>query len=1066
MRASHAAAGLVLALLALAAALVFAGAASAAPPSEGDWNVTGTESYADQAITLSWASDNSSLGNLTVAPAAVLRFDNVTLYMPVFSVFDIEGTVEVRNSTLYGAGYRILVNGSALFEDNTIMNATLGGTVVQTDSATFVRNTWDCGGSSSGTIHIRRPIDFSHNTMRQACLVDYELPVLETTETIEFSWNTFNDTGGGTQLTFENARHNGTVLVDIHNITVIGGGWSILLGATAPNTSFYIHDSTFLENGLATVRADDFEGDLRLWNLYYHNIYRAARINGVPGRPVVAHIDNITVTGNTTDSIYANEATWIIRNSTIGGTTTQFEGGTNGHIMVYDTADTPFFSTTSGSGGTVEHFAFLNIDALTWQGDVPFTAGEVKFRNATGRNFLDITPSNWTPSHIVWWGMYSGGGRVDNRDLRPTVEDGQHTFACAPFQFFVTVPMAALTITCTDDASPEVTITSPSGPAFTNGDWATLRGLLSEAGAGLASATLHLGGDYDLLGLLGAELPEVNITVSLGQDGTYGCYIAAVDRVGNEVNATCGPVERDTVVPVISVEDGDAVVNQTTFELTGSSEPNATLHVRFSAGWTRTEVLGAAGLFTLTVPVSDGQNTYLIIVTDRAGNSVEGHFVVHVDRTAPNITVLVNGQPDLAVFTSNGTAHILVACDGYGVAVGDTWLNGTGLHLLEFEVLLSEGANHIPVRCADWADNLAETSVEVFLDTTPPVLAGVLEGNEPLPDGSYVLSSNVAPLIASATDAGSGVVSLGVNGNRYEQQTDGSVAVSVGLEDGENLIHLLAVDQAGNSAVLALRVARDTAAPVLTATWEAAGPPIIDVAGVWVTAGPSANIVISLSEAATVEVAGVAHDLPAGTSSIAMALAEGQNRVAIELEDAAGNVGIGTDLAITRDTTAPEVSVDEPQPGAELGDPDLTVSGAAEPGTAVLVNGGRVFVSPTGEYHATVALAEGSNTIIVEATDAVGNTANVSLTVTYAAPAEEPRAAAGGALELPMLIAGLAVGVGAGAGIMAARRRGPAGRGRDAEPAAGPRGPQEGPAAPEEPAPPPVQKGPRGPQPP
>lgn len=1050
-------------LLGLAVAL--AATVAAAPPSEGDWVVNATEVYADQEITLAWAADNSSFGNLSVGTAGVLHLDNVTLFLPTWATFDVQGRVEVRNSTLVGGGYRIWVRGSALFEGNTIMNATFGGTIVETMDATFERNRWDCGGISFGTIHIRRPIDFRNNTMLRACHVAYELTPLETDEEIEFAWNTFNDSGSGTLLTFTNARHNGSVRVDIHNITVIGGGWSIVIGATAPNTSYHIHDSTFRNNSLATVRVDDFEGDLRLWNLRFDSIYRAARINGVPGRPVVAHIDNITVNG-TQDSIYAEDATWVIRNSTIGGSNPQYQAGSNGHVMIYDTADTAF-SATASSSGSVEHFAFLNIVSLTWQGGVPFVDDAVSFRNATGRNFLNVTPWNWTPSYIAWWGVYNGNVRVDNRDLRPSVVDGLRTFACTPSQFFVTVPMTPTVITCTDDAAPVFTVAAPTVPFFTQG-LVTIHGRLTEAGAGIAGASVFLGTWVDLVATVGPDLSDWNLTFFLRADATYSCALYATDRAGNRVNITYGPFVRDTEIPRIEVVDDRVPINRTTFELRGFSEPDAELHVRFSAGWNRTAPLGANGSFSFTVPVADGQNTYLIIATDRAGNSAEEHHTVVVDRVAPALSALLNGRPDRVALTTDGTALVRTVCDGYPVVLGATAQIPTAPQVDEFEVPLSEGPNRITVRCVDLANNEAQLVLDVFFDRTAPTLSASLEGNEPLPDGKYVLRSEVAPLIAVATDGGSGVGALSVNGVAYDMLSDGTIAASLALKEGENLLRILAVDAAGNSANTTLVVVRDTAAPTLTVTWQAAGKPVLLGSGGAVTAGYSVLLVIVLSEAATVVAAGVPRALTAGTTSLEISLTEGQNRVAIELEDAAGNTGVGVEMAIVRDSSPPSLSVDDPQTGAEWDTPTVTVRGEAEPGSRVFVQGKPVSLSATGQFHTAVALTPGSNTVTVEAADALGNTANTSLTVTYAPAEATPPTTTGGSLEIPMLVVGMAVGAGAGAVAMLARRRQPGTPPSEGDLWGGPRsdGPAQGAGPPVELPPPARMKGPRGPRPP
>jgi len=56
---------------------------------------------------------------------------------------------------------------------------------------------------------------------------------------------------------------------------------------------------------------------------------------------------------------------------------------------------------------------------------------------------------------------------------------------------------------------------------------------------------------------------------------------------------------------------------------------------------------------------------------------------------------------------------------------------------------------------------------------------------------------------------------------------------------------------------------------------------------------------------------------------------------------------------------------------------DVTISGMTEMGASVTVDGSAASVDPTGVWSMDVALSEGTNTLTVEATDAVGNTNTV-----------------------------------------------------------------------------------------
>lgn len=87
-------------------------------------------------------------------------------------------------------------------------------------------------------------------------------------------------------------------------------------------------------------------------------------------------------------------------------------------------------------------------------------------------------------------------------------------------------------------------------------------------------------------------------------------------------------------------------------------------------------------------------------------------------------------------------------------------------------------------------------------------------------------------------------------------------------------------------------------------------------------------------------------------------------------------------LTIGRDTTAPSLSVNDATGGTVTG-ANYLVSGKAEPGSTVTVNGVQATVGSDGSWSATVALQPGKNTLTVTATDPAGNQTTTAQTVTY-----------------------------------------------------------------------------------
>ena len=122
---------------------------------------------------------------------------------------------------------------------------------------------------------------------------------------------------------------------------------------------------------------------------------------------------------------------------------------------------------------------------------------------------------------------------------------------------------------------------------------------------------------------------------------------------------------------------------------------------------------------------------------------------------------------------------------------------------------------------------------------------------------------------------------------------------------------------------------------------------------------------------------------PDGTFSVDIGLLEGLNPVTVVATDLVGNMN-WVDLTVEVDTTPPALVVGGPADGANVSEPNVVVFGTAEAGASVWVNGVRAVDST--DWSVTVSLVEGANTIVVTATDSLGNTATETLVVNYVPP--------------------------------------------------------------------------------
>jgi hypothetical protein len=110
------------------------------------------------------------------------------------------------------------------------------------------------------------------------------------------------------------------------------------------------------------------------------------------------------------------------------------------------------------------------------------------------------------------------------------------------------------------------------------------------------------------------------------------------------------------------------------------------------------------------------------------------------------------------------------------------------------------------------------------------------------------------------------------------------------------------------------------------------------------------------------------------------------NAIAVWSQSDSQRDNIWANRYIIPDITAPVISLTNPIGGTTTDVPTITVSGATEPGVHLTVNGIVVEVESDGSYEFLLALFEGENLILAEATDASDNSDSKSVTVTYVNP--------------------------------------------------------------------------------
>ena len=241
---------------------------------------------------------------------------------------------------------------------------------------------------------------------------------------------------------------------------------------------------------------------------------------------------------------------------------------------------------------------------------------------------------------------------------------------------------------------------------------------------------------------------------------------------------------------------------------------------------------------------------------------------------------------------------------------------------------------------------------------------------------------------------------------KYEATITAPGKSSFNLDGGYYGATIKAVDNAGNEIRVddkdaaqgsALRlVVREKVAPVITIITPAAGASLItnkpsitfkvtdNDSGV----DPSSVKLVIDSGAAITGNALTKEEITGGyqyTYTPSTALSDGSHTIKVDTSDNDGNAATQKMAAFKIDTVPPTLSISSPANGLETNAASVTVAGTTNDITSspvtLTVNGKGVAVNEDGKFSTTVSPAEGSNTIIIVATDGAGKSTTVTRTV-------------------------------------------------------------------------------------
>jgi Glucodextranase, domain B len=183
---------------------------------------------------------------------------------------------------------------------------------------------------------------------------------------------------------------------------------------------------------------------------------------------------------------------------------------------------------------------------------------------------------------------------------------------------------------------------------------------------------------------------------------------------------------------------------------------------------------------------------------DNVGLSTTVTASFHIDLTPPTITTAFSRPPDVDGWYTGPVKATFVCAD----ALSGIFSCRTPL------VVASEGADlRLDAVAVDRARNTAQASETVNMDLNPPALS------ISAPSASAEVDSAAFTITGSATDAGSGIAGLTLNGTPVTLQQDGRFAQSIPLVEGANTFDLVALDHVGRATSRTVTITRATQPP-------------------------------------------------------------------------------------------------------------------------------------------------------------------------------------------------------------------------------------------------------------
>ena len=576
----------------------------------------------------------------------------------------------------------------------------------------------------------------------------------------------------------------------------------------------------------------------------------------------------------------------------------------------------------------------------------------------------------WTKTHA-----FSGLGEGDH-----TVHIRAMDNASLPSETSVTFNV--------DTVAPSVQIDSPASNYITNVTTVGVEWSGSDATSGILGYRYKL----DTGSWSSISMTATNNFAGLS-NLVHTVYVQIYDHANNMAE-TSVQFTMDNVLPSVAISSpvtgSYTALTSTTVVWSGSDALSGVQGYQYSldgAEWSASSMSTSQGF----VGLSEGDHTVRVKVTDNAQNAYTVSVTIHVDLTAPVLTI--SSPSGGAIFNSSSVTVTWSATDsssgvqGYQYQIdglGWTAVSGTVSHAFTG---LGTTSHTMDVRSLDNVGNPSEASVTFIVDVTSPTISIIA----PTAGENF----NITSVLASWTGAD---VGTGVQGYRYHADalawsgivTD--LSYTFVLTETTHILYVEVWDNASNHVSASVSVRVDLTAPTLSITSPAnnAYQTTTSQTVTWTRSDAGSNVQGSQYR---IDEGGWSSIVLATVSHAFGGLTDGVHTVEIRTWDNANNYQTRS-VSFTIDTVNPTLVIDNPANLYLTNSTSVTVFWNGSDATAGIQGyqyslDGASFSGTTAPiFHLFSELSDGSHYVDVKAVDLAGRTTikRVNFTVDTVAP--------------------------------------------------------------------------------